>query len=378
MQTGKFNTIVDSAWGSSAKGAASTRLVDIFSVMNVSSCNYPNAGHTAIIGDNKFVSKVIPTPAILHATKDRFKDQLKLWIGPGTGLDIKQFGKELKQCEYFIGELVKLHERAMVVSQKHIDAESPSGSQSTEHISSTMSGSGAAMADKMMRGSDVKLVKDKMDSTISPMDFVRGVRDELRNNNTFMHEVSQGWALSINHGTHYPSCTSRDCTPQQAFADFGITKDLIGDIYLNVRTFPIRVGNNFRDGVQTGYSGDCLSDQHETTWAEVGAEAEMPQSEIDTLAEKERTTVTKKIRRVFTPSWQLLRDSASFCGATKMILNFPQYVHWSSYKLRGGIEVRNKLHHKVRAYIDKMEEQTGLPVVMVGTGPEHDDYIYFG
>ena len=265
----------------------------------------------------------------------------------------------------------------MTVEQRHKDAESPSGSQSTEHVSSTMSGAGAAATEKAMRKPEVRLARDLAwlnDNVHNPMNFSRMVRSVL-STETFLHEVSQGWALSLNHGTHYPFCTSRDCTPQQAYADFGILPSMVGDVYLNVRSYPIRVGNNYRDGKQTGHSGGCLQDQRETTWEEIGANAGMPQEEIDKLAENERTTVTKKIRRCFTPSWELLRDSAEFCGATKLILNFPQYVHWSAYKVRGGIEAYQGLHQSVKDYVAKMEDVTGLPVVQIGTGAEHNDYI---
>lgn len=376
MIKGKFNTIVDSAWGSSAKGAASSRLVEIHGVKNASAANYPNAGHTCIVGDVKFVSKALPTSAILKKTKGL---DLTLWLGPNSGFQMGQFTKEMEESGYADNPIGKVlvHERAMIVEQRHINAESPVGVQSTEHVSSTMSGAGAALTEKAMRKKEVVLAGQLYkELSLSPMDFVRSIRGRLGSGEAFMHEVSQGWALSINHGTHYPHCTSRDCTPQQAYADFGITPHFIGDVYLNVRSFAIRVGNNFRDGKQTGYSGDCMPDQRETSWEEIGKNAEMPQSEINVLAEKERTTVTKKIRRCFTPSSQLLRDSAEFCGATKLILNFPQYIHWSSHKLRGGREQIKDLHPKVRAYIDRMEADVNLPVVMIGTGAEHHDYIY--
>lgn len=371
MQQAKFNTLVDSAWGSSAKGAASARLAEIHGVRNLSTANYPNAGHTCIVGDVKFVSKSLPTGAILRRTKGA---DLHLWIGSNSGFSLDQFRSELEHTQYDVAE-IRIHERAMIVEQRHADAEAPTGSQSTEHVSSTMSGAGAALTEKAMRKPEVKLARDFF-PTMRPMDFVRAMRAELAGGNTFLHEVSQGWALSLNHGTHYPTCTSRDCTPQQAYADFGVLPQMVGEVYLNVRSFPIRVGNNYRDGKQVGYSGDCMSDQCETSWEEIGRDANMPAEEIAVLAERERTTVTKKVRRCFTPSWDLLKDSADFCGATKLVLNFPQYIEWSAHKIRGGHEALAGLHPKVRAYIDKMQEVTNLPVVMIGTGAEHHDYIY--
>lgn len=373
MQTGKFNCIVDAAHGSSAKGAASCRLVEIYKVPNVSTCNYPNAGHTALQGNNKFVSKILPTPAALNLFG---RAKPTLWVGPNSGFFLDQVQRELTLTGYSPDE-VRMHERAVVVTDRHVAMESPGGLQSTEYISSTMSGSGAAFAEKSMRRPEVRIVRT-VDSfnVLKPMEFMREVRTELENGRAFMHEVSQGFALSVNQGTHYPTCTFRDCTSQQAWADFCITPDLVGDVYLNVRSFPIRVGNNYRDGQQTGYSGDFMGDQQETTWEQIAKDAEFPADEAAALAERERTTVTKKIRRVATQSWSLLRDASVALGATKLILNFPQYIHWSAYKVRGGREVLPKLHPKVRAYVEKMEDVTNLPVVMIGTSAEHEDYIY--
>ncbi len=373
MIKGKFNCIVDSAHGSSAKGAASTRLVDIFKVPNVSSSNFPNAGHTAVQGDKKFISKALPTPAFLNMVG---KAKPTLWIGPNSGFFAEQFAKELDLTGYNSHD-VKMHERVVVVTDRHIAMEAPGGLQSTEYISSTMSGSGAAYAEKAMRRPEVLTIpKHELFKSIKPMEFMRDVRYELHSGRTFMHEVSQGFALSVNHGTHYPACTFRDCTSQQAWADFCLTPDLIGDVYLNVRSFPIRVGNNYRDGKQVGYSGDFCDDQVETTWEQIARDAEMPPEEAAALAERERTTVTKKIRRVATQSWNLLADSAQATGASKLILNFPQYIHWSAYKARGGNKEFRELHYSVREYVDRMQETTGLKVCMIGTSAEHEDYIW--
>lgn len=388
MKSNKFNTIVDSAWGSSGKGAASTRLADIHGVKNLSSCNFPNAGHTVVSGDRQFVFKCLPSGASLAAMG---KHHPNLWVGPGSGFNVNQLYDEFIQTGYLNSDctpnmemsdaVVRIHERAVVVDQRHIDAESPDGSQSTLHISSTMSGSGAAIAEKTMRLPTTRLYGNVQYNigSCNNWDFYNYVREHMECGETFLHEVSQGFALSIESGTHYPHCTSRECTPQQAYAYFGITPNLVGDVYLNVRSFPIRVGNNKdSNGDLVGYSGDCMQDQRELTWEEIANRAEFPPDEIAALAERERTTVTKKIRRVFTPSWNLLEFSAKFCGATKLILNFPQYIHWSAHKVRGGHEAFRTLHRNVRDYVTKMEDVTGLPVVMIGTGADHDDYIFIG
>jgi adenylosuccinate synthase len=384
MIPGKFNVLNDCSWGSSAKGAASTRLADIYCVDNVSSCNYSNAGHVVENPDgSRFLFKCLPSPAALRQFRIA-RAPKAVWVGPNSGFEESQLHKEISWTGYGQKDFF-IHDRAVLISQRHKDAEAPGSPTSTEHISSTMSGAGAAFTEKAMRLPQVDTVGKKLDVSKFPTSPVRDattfafmVRDRLERGQTFLHEVSQGFALSINHGTHYPQSTFRDCSAQQGLADFLIPPALAGDIYLNVRSLPIRVGNNFRDGERTGYSGDCWHDQQEITWAQVATDAEMPTEEAAILAENEKTSVTKKIRRVFTPSWDYLRVAAKLNGATKLILNFPQYIHWSAYKIRGGEKEFNSLHPKVRAYVNRMEEVTNLPVVMLGTSARHDDYIWRG
>lgn len=375
MEKGKFNTVVDSAWGSSGKGAASTRLADIHGVKHLSSCNFPNAGHTVIIDEKKFIFKVLPSGAALLPTR---KKNVELWVGPNSGFKLEQFQAEVEWTGFQVGTNLHVHDRAVLVTDDHVAQESPGGTQSTLHISSTMSGSGAAFTAKAMRKKELETAKHA-GIGIDNWKFYQGLQDGMARGETALHEVSQGFALSINHGTHYPQCTFRDSTPQQAYADFGITKSAIGDVYLNVRSFPIRVGNNYdANGVQIGYSGDGMSDGKELSWEQVAKLAGMPDDEAQALAERERTTVTKKIRRVFEPSWELLSFSARFCGATKLVLNFPQYIHWSAHKVRGGNKEFLKMHPSVLEYVEKMQDVTNLPVVLIGTGADHDDYVYLG
>jgi len=381
MKQGKFNVLFDSAWGSSGKGAAAARLGSIFGIDAASSNNFPNAGHTVVKDGEKYVFKVLPSPAALLKSA---RKEIKLVIGPTSGFFLDQLFKEIKQVSKDgTGNDVSLivHSRASIVSDRHTEMESPNGDMSTLHISSTMSGSGAAAAEKMMRKKSAVIVASLRDGAkttiLEPIDFYSYIRSMIiENQKIWLHEVSQGWALSLNCGTHYPTCTFRDCTPQQAYADMCITPDMIGDVYMNIRSFPIRVGNNYDGQNIVGYSGDFLHDQKEMTWEEVGHGAEMPPDYIAKLAENERTTVTKKIRRVATQSWKLVANSAKLSGATKLILNFPQYIHFSALSVRGGISDFKKMHHKIHEYVDKLQTITNLPVVMIGTGADHDDFVW--
>lgn len=401
MQSGKFNVIYDSSHGSSGKGKTSTWLADKFNVNHVSSANYPNAGHSSVFADGtKFIAKAIPTAAILRKVKGV---GIQCFISPGSGFGWDQVIKEWNESgrpDIFI------HDRASIVTPEH-KAREAEGRDSTKHIASTMQGSGTAISDKILRRPDVQLARHgslceiirsmavtnpligelvQNDSSliqefedrvhvIDAMEFRNMTHSVINAGHPWLHEGSQGYALSIDHGSHYPESTSRNCTVQAAMDYMAVPPKMVGDIYMNIRSFPIRVGSVVENGVQKGYSGDFYPDSKELTWEEVGQNAGMPSDEILSLRSKELTTVTKRLRRVGTISHIGLQDSAQVNGATKLILNFVQYVDWTDNKLRGGEEVFQKLSHKSRKFIDSIEKTTNLPVVLIGTGANHEDMI---
>ena len=398
MITGKFNVIIDQAWGSSGKGKISTYLADKFGVTNVSSANLPNAGHTAAFADGtKFVAKAIPTALILKKVNGL---GMVGFVSPGSGFNPKQLVKEWYECgkpKLFI------HDRANIVTEEHA-AREREGAESTKHIASTMQGSGTALADKVLRKADVKLVRstpliklfeelyekdhdtrkylegnmeeiaDKVTS-LDAFEFRNLTHSILGQGNTWLHEGSQGYALSIDHGSHYPNCTSRNCSLQAAMDYMAIPPSMVGDVWLNLRTHPIRVGNVIEDGEQKGYSGGFYPDCTELTWEQVAKESGMPPEEAALLAERERTTVTKRVRRVATFSWIGLKDAVRVNGVTKISVNFVQYLNWSDNGIKGGRDALGKLSRQTRDFIQKIEDIVNVPVVLVGTGALHDEII---
>lgn len=392
MIKGRFNVVLDAFWGSSGKGKTSAWLADRHGVTRVSSSNYPNAGHTAEFEDGtKLVAKAIPTAAILRRVKGI---GIQCFVSPGSGFDWSQLVKEWDQSGR--PEMV-IHSRASVVTEDHRRRERD-GSESTKHIASTMQGSGTAIADKVLRKEGCVLAGTHPLEQVAQgilglsqearAEFLERVRvsdawdfrvmthSALQAGHTWLHEGSQGYALSLDHGSHYPNCTSRNCSVQAAMDHMAIPPSLVGDVYLNLRSFPIRVGNVVEDGVQKGYSGDFYPDCQELTWDQVAAQSGMPAGEAALLAERERTTVTKRVRRVSTFSYEGLRDAVRTNGATKLVMNFIQYIDWADHRLSGGPEAFQRLSKKSREFIDKVESVAGIPVVLVGTGALHGDMIW--
>lgn len=360
MKTGKFNVVVDGQWGSCGKGLIAAYLARKHGVDTASTTNLPNAGHTVVLEDgSKFVSKILPVSTFLNTAGQ----DVKAYIGPGAGFFLKQLFKEMKECGV-APEDVRIHPRAMVVTEKHAAMERGDlDEEGTKHIASTMQGSGAARAEKIMRGSEVKLARDfpELESMIADdwLGEIHGVMDGAM----WLHEGSQGFSLGMNHGSHYPQCTSRECTVSREMSDMGLAPQQIGDVYVVIRPFPIRVGNVIEDGKQVGYSGDCYSDQTELTWTDVKAQSGYPE-DYDL---SELTTVTKRVRRVFTFSMEQVRRACMVNGATKIALNFANYLDYDCFETSGNDFT--KLPQKVQDFIAEIEEQLGLPVAVVGTGP---------
>lgn len=361
MKFGKFNVVVDGQWGSCGKGLIASYLAQRHGVEVASTNNLPNAGHTAVLDDgSKFISKILPVSMFLNTQGQ----DVKAYIGPGAGFFLEQLFKEMKECGV-APEDVRIHPRAMVVTERHAAMERGdlAAVEGTKHIASTMQGSGIVQSEKLMRGSVVKLARDypELESMIVE-DWLDEIHSSL-DGSLWLHEGSQGFSLGVNHGSHYPQCTSRECTSARELMDMGLAPQQIGDVYVVIRPFPIRVGNVVEDGKQVGYSGDCYSDQVELTWADIKKSSGYPE-DYDL---KEMTTVTKRLRRVFTFSMDQVRKACMVNGATKLAINFANYLDYSCFQTSGN-DV-SALPESVQKFINDLESELGIPVALVGTGP---------
>lgn len=381
MQARRFNVVTDGAWGSCGKGAITTALANKYRPEIISTTNMANAGHTAVNTDGtKYVAKALPSAAILHQWLNNYKPYIA--IGSSAAFDISQFMNEIEICG--INDYTLVHKRAGVITPEHKQRENV-GPDSTKHIASTMQGCGAFLSDKVLRLSNLKLARDYQELTPYTMNnFLsklcehngkisvttqQSSNEAMLLNNllvkdgfTILHEGSQGYSLDINHGSHYPQCTSRSTTAIQNLVDMGLSPRLLGDIYLVIRPYPIRVGNVYENNIEMGNSGGCYHDHYEITWEEVARQSGAPMD----IMKNELTTVTKRMRRVFTFSETQLLEAVTINGATRIALNFANYVDWTAY----GCSDYDELPPKVHDFIEYIEHIAKIPVTIIGTGPQ--------
>ena len=360
LQHGKFNVIIDGQFGSTGKGKIAAFLAKTYRPEIISTTNGPNAGHVAVVGGRSFLSKILPASAI----QDEAMGGKTLYIiGAGAIFSIDRLLQEIKETG-IPRSRVYVHERAMVVTKEHKELEQTM----TKHLASTMQGTAAAVVDKIMRKEGVKLARDypEIADMIYKGNMASELYDRLHTGAMILHEGSQGFSLGINHGHSYPTCTSRECSSTQMLADMGLPAKDMGSVIMVIRPYPIRVGNVVEDGKQLGYSGDVYPDHHEISWPDVATAAGAP----DEVMKGELTTVTKRLRRVFTFSKTQLKQAVKVNGVTHIALNFANYIDWACYGKGGGIEAYNALPQKVKDFVKMVEEETGVPVVLIGTGPD--------
>lgn len=271
----------------------------------------PNSGHTSYFGEVKIVLKQLPTFAV-HMHLRGYT--IPVYFSAGAIID----------AEILVGEHLKyptipiyIHPCACVVSYKDIDTEMDQD-DSIFKIAGTRSGTGAVIARKVRR--DPSSIYYNQSHRMFP--YCEGVVD-LDYHPYFM-EISQGFSLGLNEAKFYPYVTSRECTFMQGMSDARLPPTYYKRGYLCFRTFPIRVGN--ADGFS---SGDWYADQSERSWDEIGVTAEL-------------TTVTKRVRRVATFSWNQFKDSVIANDPSHVFINFMNY-----FDAREQLEFYKK-HREVR------------------------------
>lgn len=312
VEPGKMSFIIGGQWGSEAKGCAAAWLANEMFKRGVkpdivTTNAGAQAGHTSTHKGVKRVVFHLPTiPLIL---KDEGQWNGMVYLNAGSIIDPEMLKEELRDYK---GNVL-IHPNASIITDECRAAELDPESTRTR-IASTRKGVGEALSRKVQRSG--LLAKDYPDfrELILRLDMNTMLSSGMR----VICEVPQGVSLSLNHSTFYPYCTSRDCTPSAAMSDAGVHPSFAGATMVVLRTFPIRVGHIVENGKTLGESGGCYADQKETSWGELGVEAEI-------------TTVTKRIRRVFTFSRQQIVDTFTLCRPDVVFLSFCNYAKDRAY-----------------------------------------------
>lgn len=343
VKPGRASVIFDGQFGSTGKGLAGAwvgehNLID-WATTNASA----NAGHTSIIDGKPVVLFHIPSTYLTA----RENGQCKIYINAGAIVDLDVLEREIEELGIRHAEIC-VNPNASIILPADKDAEADRTSSQAK-IASTQKGVGASLARKVRR--DGPNLGQFIERTYRKVPFqltTVSLNKEMQEGASVVVEVPQGFSLSINSSGFYPYTTSRDCTLQQGLSDAGVAPRLFHKSMAVLRTFPIRVGNIMEGERQIGFSGNVYPDQRETSWEALG------------LAE-ERTTVTKRVRRVFTWSDKQYESMLRHSMPDIAFLNFANYMN-------------SQRVHDIANRMKQIELNLGLSVLhYYGYGPASHD-----
>jgi len=418
----KTAVVLGAQWGDEGKG----KIVDVLSERFDAVARYAgghNAGHTVIIGDQRFVLQLIPC-GVLRAG-------CKAVIGNGVVLDPIAFLAEvgrLREVGVQVDGNLFVSNRAQVILPYHrmieLAAESAPGRQK---IGTTSRGIGPAYEDKMARSGlrivdllHPALLKTHIEAACAeknaiahalfgtdPLDpakmydeyaaaaekvrpFVADTGRILNNiidhGGSVMFEGAQGTMLDIDHGT-YPFVTSSSATAGGASTGTGVGPTAIGTVISVTKAYVTRVGE-----------GPFPTEIHEPIGEQLRARGH------------EYGAVTGRPRRCGWLDIPLLRYSNQVNGAEWLVVTkldvldeleeipvctgykigdkttdeIPADVHGLEQirpiytTLKGwrasteGIREFDKLPKAAQEYLRFQERQSGAKIGMVSTGPDRE------
>jgi adenylosuccinate synthase len=356
MASGKVAAVVGGQFGSESKGAVTAWLAEqVQGPLMAVRVAGPNAGHTAVgVLDGKaWPLRTIPAVAVRNLSAG-------LVIAAGSEVDPAVLADEIEQLEeagYKVLDRLWVDPQATWLGPEFIEQEKQLGIQA--RIGSTSKGIGASRAARIMRTADLvgdRLTEDerlgKMSKLRWEVDTAELLHQHLREGGDVLIEGTQGYGLGL-HAGYYPQCTSSDCRAVDFLAMAGISPWAAEvesvEPWVVCRTFPIRVAGN---------SGP-LSD--ETTWEQL-------EQESGGYIQAERTTVTKKIRRVGRWDPHLVRRALAANGGpetARLFLGFMDYIDPTV----AGAKTPEELTDRAWEFIEQVEQQVGRRPDALGTGP---------
>ena len=418
----KTAVVLGAQWGDEGKG----KIVDVLSERFTAVARYAgghNAGHTVIIGDQRFVLQLIPCGVLRPGCRGI--------IGNGGVLDPIAFLNEvakLRKLGVAVDERLSVSNRAQVILPYHrmieLAAESAPG---RKKIGTTSRGIGPAYEDKMARSGlrIVDLMRPELLKThieaacgeknaiahalfgTDPLDpakmydeyaaaaeqvrpFVadtgRMLNRILADGGSVMFEGAQGTMLDIDHGT-YPFVTSSSATAGGAATGTGVGPTAIGTVISVTKAYVTRVG----EGPFPTEIHDAAGDHLRARGNEYGA-------------------VTGRPRRCGWLDIPLLRYSNQVNGAEWLVVTkldvldeLAEIPICVGYEIGGrvtdeipadvrgleqikpvyttlkgwqcsteGITEFDKLPQAAREYLRFQERESGAKIGMVSTGPDRD------
>ena len=338
-----LTVVVGGQFGSEGKGKLVSYLASSSPLpVAVVRCGGPNAGHTATGPNTSFVLRQIPAGVV--------DQRSHLYLAAGSIIDLPLLLQEIAQTQVTPEHL---HIDAGAALLEEFDRQAETGGGLRERLGSTLSGTGSATSRKLLRAPGVRLAAQTPELFPYLTDVSAALNAALDAQKAVIVEGTQGFGLSLHHSHVYPFATSRDTSASAFLSEVGLSPRLVTDIFLVLRTYPIRVAGN---------SGPLA---HEIDWPTLTHLSNYP------TPLSESTTVTHRIRRVAQFDLDLVRRAVQVNRPTALALHGLDYLDYTDF----GKTSYADLSLKSRTFVEQLESALCLPVRFLFTGPAFEHII---
>jgi adenylosuccinate synthase len=327
------SVIVGAFWGDEGKG----KIISYLALKdNLDFCvrtGSVNAAHTVWYENQKYALHMVPAAFINPETR--------LLIAAGANVHIGQFLKEA-ELTHVEPKRMGIDQNASIIEQKHSDQDKTSAIN--KGIGTTGWGVGPAIEERVRR--TAKLAKDMPELKPWISDQISEVNDGLDAGKSVLLEGTQGFMLSLFLGGGYPYVTGRDTGASAIASEAGVGPTRVDDVIIVYKSFITRVGGGPLPGEIT------KEEAQKRGWFEVAAG-------------------TGRDRRAAPFDFELAKKNARINGATQAALTKLDAIYPSCRSARKF----DDLPKDAKEFIKEVEKRTGVPVTLIGTGPEALDII---
>ncbi len=292
----------------------------------------PNAGHTVYVDGKKFGLRQIPCGFVA--------EKARILIGPGVLVNPELVLKELEETS--LGNRLGIDKHCSIIEQVHIDEDKRS-KHLKEKIGSTGTGCGPANVARVNRVA--KIAEEIPEIAKYITDVPLEVNEVIKKGKYALIEGSQGFALSLTHGT-YPFVTSKDTSASTLAADVGVGPTNVDNVIVVFKAYTTRVG-------------------------EGPFPTEMSKEKAEEMGIIEHGTVTGRRRRIGDFDFEMAKRSVMINGATQLAITCIDRL----FKGNEGVKKFKDLTSEAKEHIAKIEGKLGVPATLISTGPENDHII---
>ena len=290
-----------------------------------------NAAHTVWHKGTKYALHMVPAGFV--------QEKCRLLIGAGSNVHVIRFLEEIDVTK--TEDRIGIDHQASIIEEKHAAQD-----KSSEHLKSlgtTGWGVGPAVEERVRRTAE--LARDIPELKPYLADVAEEINNAIGDGRKVLLEGTQGLLLSLFHGS-YPYVTSRDTGASAICSEAGVGPTRVDDVLLVFKSFITRVGTGPLPG-------------------------ELSRDEAQRRGWFETAAGTGRERRSAPFNFDLARKAVMINGATQGALTKLDCLYPDCKGVRGFEE----LSRETRQFVEKIEKETGVPVVLIGTGPDELDII---